>query len=139
MIVVDASVAVKWFLPEADSDAAARLLEGGQKLVAPELIRIEVAAALTRRGRLGELTDSQVRATTEAWSDALADGVVILEENGTDLPRAIELALALRHPVQDCLYLALAGRLDVPLVTADRAFGARATSIDANVTLLAEA
>jgi predicted nucleic acid-binding protein len=45
LIVVDASVAAKWFLPEADSEAAGRLLTGRRKLLAPDLIRIEVAAA----------------------------------------------------------------------------------------------
>jgi predicted nucleic acid-binding protein len=35
------------------------------------------------------------------------------------LTPALELSLELRHPVYDCLYLALAQRRGVPLVTAD--------------------
>jgi len=41
MIVVDASVAMKWFLNDQDSSGAG-LFHQSYKLVAPELIRIEV-------------------------------------------------------------------------------------------------
>ncbi|MFP5404778.1 MAG: type II toxin-antitoxin system VapC family toxin [Gammaproteobacteria bacterium] len=65
MIVIDASVATKWFLPEADSEQAAALLQIGEKLFAPELIRIEVASAITRRARLGELPPEHASAACE--------------------------------------------------------------------------
>jgi len=45
MIVVDASVAMKWFLNDQDSQALG-LFHQSYKLVAPELIRIEVLAAI---------------------------------------------------------------------------------------------
>jgi predicted nucleic acid-binding protein len=48
MIVVDASVAAKWFLPEKGSSAALALQEGPSQLAAPDLIRMEVAAAITK-------------------------------------------------------------------------------------------
>jgi predicted nucleic acid-binding protein len=38
MIVVDASVAAKWFLPETGSEEATQLLSGANKLIAPDLI-----------------------------------------------------------------------------------------------------
>jgi predicted nucleic acid-binding protein len=44
--VVDASVALKWFLPEVHSDAAARLLREGYRLHAPDLIRAEFGNVL---------------------------------------------------------------------------------------------
>jgi len=46
MIVVDASVAMKWFLNDQDSSQALGLFHQSYKLVAPELIRIEVLAAI---------------------------------------------------------------------------------------------
>jgi predicted nucleic acid-binding protein len=46
MIVVDASVAVKWFIPEAGEEAAAKLLGGKKRLIAPALIRLEVTGTL---------------------------------------------------------------------------------------------
>ena len=129
MIVVDASVAAKWFLPEADSEAAGRLLTGRRKLLAPDLIRVEVAAAITRRARLGELTEGQARTLVAAWTRAVARGVVTPVAAPGDFDGAVELALQLRHPLQDCFYLALARRLAVPLVTADRTFAKRARTV----------
>src|SRR5262249_17520559 len=51
MIVLDASVAAKAYLEEPGSDEAIALLTGRENLLAPELIRVEVAAALLRRVR----------------------------------------------------------------------------------------
>ena len=45
-LVVDASVAVKWFLPEIDSDQALALLASDAVFHAPELLRLEIANAL---------------------------------------------------------------------------------------------
>ncbi len=49
-MIVDASVALKWLLNEADTPIAERLL-GRDDLLAPELIDLEVAQVLTRRAR----------------------------------------------------------------------------------------
>jgi len=49
MIVVDASVAVKWFFPEAGTAEAQQVLASGDRLAAPALIRVEVAAAIARK------------------------------------------------------------------------------------------
>lgn len=53
MIVLDASVAVKAYLEEAGSDEATAVLACDQKLLAPELIGVEVCAAICRRVRRG--------------------------------------------------------------------------------------
>jgi predicted nucleic acid-binding protein len=126
LIVVDASVAVKWFLPEPGEAAAQAVLAGGEKLTAPALIRVEVAAGITRKARLGEIENRDAARAVSLWFRSLADGVVTLAPDEADLDEAAALALALRHPLQDCLYLALAVRLDARLVTADRRFAARA-------------
>lgn len=54
-IVVDASVAVKWLVAEEGSDVANRLLTDGGDLYAPRLMASEVANALWRKARLGEI------------------------------------------------------------------------------------
>jgi predicted nucleic acid-binding protein len=122
MTVIDASVAVKWLVPEEGSDEADRLLSGSQKLYAPELIRVEVAAALTRRFRTGQTPAAEVREDCARWPEMLAEGILILTPVEEDYIEAVALALQLKHPFQDCLYLALAQRLKVPLVTADPKF-----------------
>jgi predicted nucleic acid-binding protein len=54
--VVDASVVLKWFLPEKDSGLADSLLEdflnGDAELIAPDLILLEAANALWKRVEL---------------------------------------------------------------------------------------
>jgi len=41
-LVIDASVACKWFIAEPQSDSAEALLAGGEVLIAPDLIVPEV-------------------------------------------------------------------------------------------------
>lgn len=67
MIVVNASVAVKWFIPEAGEEDAAQLLGGKTHLMAPALIRLEVTGAIIRRYREGHLSEKRAREGTQAW------------------------------------------------------------------------
>jgi predicted nucleic acid-binding protein len=126
MIVVDASVIVKWFIPEVGAVPAKALLATTDELIAPELARIEVASALIRKGIRQELAGADVEIALRAWLRALTDGQVLLLPNADDLEAAAKLALELQHPLPDCLYLAVAERLGVALITADRAFARRA-------------
>jgi len=133
LIVVDASVAVKWFVPEPGSEAAERVLAGSEKLLAPALIRVEVAAAITRKLRLGELDSGSVERACRLWFVALARGVVTLSPDEADLESAITIAIEMNHPLQDCLYLALARRAGAALLTADEKFTRRAARAYGNV------
>jgi predicted nucleic acid-binding protein len=136
MIVLDASVAVKAYLEEAGSDAATALLTGQEKLLAPELIRIEVSAALCRRVRKGELAADEAAIRCEHWLTRLKAGLFTLTPDQELLPSAIDMAVALKHPLQDCLYLAAARMLDAELVTADRTFLERASASYGRISLL---
>jgi predicted nucleic acid-binding protein len=136
MIVVDASVVVKWFAPEPGNAAAKALV--GRELVAPALVRVEVASALVKKGMLGELSAADLKGALDLWFGGLAEGQIALIPDDNDLPEACAIALELRHPVPDCLYLAAARRLDSPLITADRKFARRAATTHAPVQVLAE-
>ena len=68
-IVVDASVAVKWLVAEEGSDAADRLLTDGDDLYAPRLMASEVANALWRKARLGEIERDQAAVLMTAVSE----------------------------------------------------------------------
>jgi hypothetical protein len=46
------------------------------------------------------------------------------------------LFFGLKHPAQDCLYLAVARRSDDPLITADKSSRDRAFPFDGRVSLL---
>ena len=54
--VVDASVVVKWFVPEIHSQAARRLLILSHAYFAPDLLFAETANAIWKKIRRGELT-----------------------------------------------------------------------------------
>ena len=100
MIVLDASVAAKAYLEEAGSDAAIALLTGERKLVAPQLIRIEVAAALCRRVTKGELDADEAKLRCAHWLARLKEGLFTLTPDADLLSDAIELATELGHALQ---------------------------------------
>ena len=136
MTVVDASVAVKWIASEAGEDEAAVLLDSDEPLLAPALLAIEVAAAITRKFRMGDISEDATRRMLKAWSDALSVGIVQLSPDEDDLVAASELAIRLKHPLQDCLYLAFAERLRARFVTADETLHRRASNVFPSVILL---
>lgn len=53
---------------------------------------------------------------------ALAHAPITLTPCSGLLEAALTLSTQLRHPVYDCLYLALALRRNLPVITADRRF-----------------
>ena len=119
MISIDASIAAKWFLPEGDREAAKDVLRQGHVFIAPPLIRVEVAAAITKASRLGYLKSETSRFLCEKWFGWLSQGIIKLEENHEDYFLASKLASDVRHPYQDCLYIAMAKRCKIPLLSAD--------------------
>ena len=67
IVVLDASVAVKWYVREQGSDQAVQLLDREDlHFVAPDLFRAEIANALLRQNRSGQLSEA-------ALDSALAD------------------------------------------------------------------
>ncbi len=116
--VVDASVAVKLLVDEPDSDAARGLAASGRELHAPRLMASEVANALWRKARAGQIERADAGAAL-AW---LPDMPVRWNDDETVSADALRLALALDHAVYDCVYLALAHRIGATVVTADRRF-----------------
>ena len=117
-LVVDASVAVKWFVEEDDSLAAHRLLDGTHEISAPRLMATEVGNALRRKTLQRDLRPPRALELAEAIPQMLVNW--IMDELLTS--DALLLALALNATVPDCLYLALARDTDAVLITADRHF-----------------
>ena len=122
-VVVDASVALKWFFrnDEGDIDAALAMLEAVDDarltLLAPPHFVAEVGAVLARespstaRRSVADLLDVEM--------DVLVDRVALARV----VRRAVDLSMKLEHHLFDTLYHALA--LDVPgtvLVTADERY-----------------
>lgn len=112
-VVVDANVVVKWVVAEEHS-AEARLLTR-MRLSAPGLLFIECANLLWKKVRLGELKPE------DAYTglDFIMISPVEIVGSAHLLKSAIRISIDLKHPVYDCLYLALAQQRKIPLVTAD--------------------
>lgn len=121
MLVVDASVAVKWFLVEPGDREALAVLDGGEPLIAPELVVAEVVNAVWRRLVTGGIDASQAADVPAAIQKLFAE----LRPIGALASRALEIAAELRHPVYDCFYLALAEAESAKLITADRRLAGR--------------
>lgn len=111
--VVDASVAVKWVVEETDSNPARSL--AGASLEAPDLLLVECANILWKKVRIGDLTRQDARGCL----DVLVQAPVNFTADRELLAPAMDISFELRHPIYDCLYLALAIRREIPLVTAD--------------------
>jgi predicted nucleic acid-binding protein len=116
-LVVDASVAVKWLVPEPHADAAHRALTAAAySLIAPDLIWPEVGNALWKKWRRGELTDDE---PTRLLHD-LGRAPVKIVASRVLADSAWMFALQYRRPFYDSLYLALASAVGCSLLTADR-------------------
>ena len=136
MIVVDASVAVKWLVFEPGSPEAMALLRSREPPAAPGLVQIEVASALVRKVRTKQIARADGEAALQRWLVLLREGALIVGEADVDLPDAIELALTLDHAVADRLYLAMAQREGAPLISADRRFVQKAAQVYERTRLL---
>lgn len=106
-------------MPELDTDKALRLRDDFYKsiveLIAPDILPVEVAHAITRAERQKRVTPSQ-------GALALADVINTLPPLFPCLgfvARAYEISSQMRVGVYDCLYVALAEREACELVTAD--------------------
>jgi len=116
---LDSSLAVKWVLPEPDSNAAlalrAKAAQGLHTLIAPDIFPAEIAHALTKAERQGRINPGTA---VLFWNDILQTPPDLLPH----LPiasRAIEIASQARIGFYDCLYVALAEQEGCELVTAD--------------------
>ena len=140
MSVIDASVAVKWFVDEEGSDLARRLLETKQGLLhIPDIFVVEVSAVLVRNANIDKANHDRVRAGLDRLIDLIDRQSLILERTPPgQVMDASDLAIDLGHPLKDCIYLALAMNLNRPLVTCDAKFAAKARAIYAGVRVLEE-
>lgn len=113
--VVDASVAIKWYLPEPNSADADRLLSGGFQLLAPDLLFSEVENILWKRVMRSEITAQKARVILRALESlpmTLRPASILAET-------AMTVACGLKRSFYDSLYLSLALMTDCRLVTAD--------------------
>jgi len=120
-------VVVKWLVPEEKQLEADSLLDSTTPLVAPRLVLSEVATALAKKVRLENLSVARAHSSLVLWLEQLLPmGNPILYDDEQLLAAALDLSVKLNHQLSDCIYLALARKLDARLVTADEKFVSKA-------------
>ncbi len=118
MVVLDASVAVRWFVDQPGAEAAADWLtafvDDPDLFVVPDLFRFEVFGALAR------LQPSREPGWAQRCFDRMGRlGIRAIPTDQTLLDRAFVLSRELRVAGYDAVYLAHAEALAIPWLTAD--------------------
>ena len=128
-VVFDGCIAIKWFFNELDSAAARALGRLHPDTAAPSLIISEIGNAIWKRISRKEI-DRAEAIRIGAVAPALFGELVPIEQLHA---RAFAMMIELVHPIYDCLYLALAERERVPLITVDQrliAVGQRLSTVE---------
>lgn len=112
-MIVDASVALRWFLNEPGAAAAAAALSTPR--LAPDLVVAEIGNGLwaaVQRQRLDGPTARTLLAAAPRLFQELRPAKALANQ-------AFAIACALKHPIYDCFYLALAEAEGASLFTYD--------------------
>lgn len=116
VLIVDASVAAKWFVEEESSEAALSVLNKGNQLHAPDFLWLEMDSIICkwiRRKAISVEEGSEIRET-------LGQFPIQLHAFTPCLDTAFTIANQTGQSIYDCLYIALAALLKGRMVTADR-------------------
>ena len=122
LLVVDASVAAKWFLPRSAEPLAEEALAllrryavGDIELTVPDLFWAEFGNMLWKCVRTGRFS---AKSATEALTDLLDYGIPTA--GGRELSNdALAIALSTGRTVYDSMYVALAVQRNASFITAD--------------------
>jgi len=114
-VILDTSVLYDVVVDGARSEAARRFIREAETLWSPDLIRIEMASALTRSVRRKQIGGEAAQAAYRVAVSLVPD----VEDSAILISRAFEMSLDLVHPCADCVFLALAENRSVPLATSD--------------------
>lgn len=117
-LVLDASVALKWFIDEEESHKARRLMrsikEGKVSVYVPPIFPFEVANILSLKENISsELLFSSIRSL---YSLGLQSGI----NSEEFLEKSVQVSRDFKITVYDASYVALAQDLKIDFLTADK-------------------
>ena len=119
-LVIDASVVIKFYVPEILSDRAQEVMslvaDGELMLLAPDLLYPETGNILWKKQRLHELTPDEV----EEIVDAITSLPIKTEHSRQIMPLSVSIALQSGITVYDAMYVAVARIYETRMITADR-------------------
>ncbi|WP_347404971.1 type II toxin-antitoxin system VapC family toxin [Nodosilinea sp. LEGE 06152] len=118
-IVVDSSVAIKWFIPQKHSDKSRQILsayqEGELDLLVPDLIYAEIGNIVWKLNRFQELSEQHAKdilKTFQLITFSVTPSSLLLND-------AYHFAREYQRTVYDSLYVALSLRHQCLFVTGD--------------------
>lgn len=123
--VVDASVAAKIYFVEEDSELARAALQAAIRLIAPELLFVEMASIAAKCLRRGTTTREQAALSVRLIAGVVDQAIPLSALAG----RAFELAADHGFSAYDGAYLALAEISGLPVLTADLRLARRASEV----------
>ena len=117
MVVLDASVILKWLLPETGSENALRFrdqhISGEERIIVPSLVFYEIANVLRYRAKI---SDEELVSLFEIFNDL---ELIAIHPAFSDMTEVMLYARRKNVSVYDAVYVVLAKRLDCSLITAD--------------------
>lgn len=120
-LVLDASVILKWYLPDEEyGQHAYNILEQHVAeevaLLAPTILPYEVLSALLVAERMGRVAEGVTRDAFRAFLDL----EIVFQDTFSDHADVLSLARSFRRSVYDASYLCLANKKNVDFVTGDK-------------------
>jgi len=119
-LVIDASVVIKFYVPEILSDRAQEVMswvaDGKLVLLAPDLLYPETGNILWKKQRLHELTPDEV----EEIVAAVTSLPIKIEHSRQIMPLSVSIALHSGITVYDAMYVSVARIYETRMITADR-------------------
>lgn len=115
-LVLDASAALEALLGRPRAAAIIEVLEAADRVSAPDLYFAEIANALWKHVRAGELSKEDAQQLV-----AIGESMVNISFPALDMaPEALAAASAFDHPVDDALYAVVARRDGSAVCTLDQ-------------------
>lgn len=138
-VILDASVAAKWFLLDEDLVPEAKavrtsMLQQRVGMIAPPILWTELAHAVIRAVRRDRLQHDEARALADEMEDVRA----LVQAVEVDLHDTIRTALLVGVGAYDAQYLALGARTASTVITADRSMWERGRASGYEVTWLGD-
>jgi len=131
--LLDTSVAVKWFVPEGDSEKVLGLRRAQEarelQLYAPEVLLMELANALRYS------SEFSAQEIVDALETPFELNILLVPFSLDALNSAVTLSQESDLAVYDAYFLALAQAIEIPLITADRRMLSRLTAEDGALSL----
>lgn len=136
LVVLDASIIAKWFIPEENSVLVSNFIPEGAYELAPSIVEFELLSALCKNVGRGNLTKEMMSKAVDIWEELIRDDWLWLVPTHKYINEAIDLSCNLKHPLYDCCYIAVAIKENCPLITADKKLYERGKTVYDNIILV---